>query len=282
MWKFIKHLIKTMGEEQVSDSNPSKPENNQMIKGGPSEKTNIPKRYWKKEYNPLRQILIWGWDENNNPSFMVLYGLHEFEQRKNSLRDGLIYTLRDYVTYNSYAVFKGSGGHLPSFKPFKMVESSKEPGIYFKKGIEFTWNWNFDNINKYNVSNKSNLEKNSNFSKFDSVTYSLYVSELMKHAPDLSGFKPAKDPNEILKLEGPLAQFSELIIKMMSDERIYTRKKLLSALIDKNPSREIYSKLLDIGSSELICGLFLELAKRSNPILKDEAIQINDSDISWA
>ncbi|MDP4182294.1 MAG: hypothetical protein Q8942_14545, partial [Bacillota bacterium] len=39
---------------------------------------------------------------------------------------------------------------------------------------------------------------------------------------------------------------------------------------------------LDIGSSELICGLFLELAKRSNPILKDEAIQINDSDISWA
>ena len=80
----------------------------------PIKNTKTSNRVWKKDYNPLRSIVLWGWDNNNNPSFLILYGKHEF---KNTQSDGESVTsiLEDEVKYSSYAIFNGCEGHLPSF-----------------------------------------------------------------------------------------------------------------------------------------------------------------------
>ena len=60
------------------------------------------------------------------------------------------------------------------------------------------------------------------------------------------------------------------------------RKKQLAALLDQKPPKDFFTRLLQLGSSQYISGLFLELAKRQNNLLQAEAKEMLEGDIKWA
>ena len=37
--------------------------------------TNEPKRIWRQANNPYRSLTFWGWDQENNPALLILYGV---------------------------------------------------------------------------------------------------------------------------------------------------------------------------------------------------------------
>ena len=37
------------------------------------------KKKWGKSYKPVRKFVLWGWDDNENPSIVVLFGFHNFK-----------------------------------------------------------------------------------------------------------------------------------------------------------------------------------------------------------
>jgi len=94
-------------------------------------------------------------------------------------------------------------------------------------------------------------------------------------------FTLAKSPNDILKLSEENMKYYDDLCKIMSASNIYIRKKHLNELLNDKPSKEIYDLLLNVGSGELICGLFLELAKRDNDILIEKAKELMDSHITF-
>ena len=89
--------------------------------------TNEPNKIWRQENNPYRSLVFWGWNNENEPSFLILYGVHEFQEEKSYYVDGsdierFENVLSNDVTYTSYAVFNGRDGHLPSFEAVNIVE----------------------------------------------------------------------------------------------------------------------------------------------------------------
>ncbi|MCM1989972.1 hypothetical protein [Oceanirhabdus seepicola] len=259
------------------------------------EKIDASQKTWKKDYNPLRHIVLWGWDDNDNPSFVIFYGKHEFESTENDDHDDYDYNsvshiLEDDVEYTSYVVFKGQDGHLPSFEAVQIIEDSgyynrdddDYPKMYYKKGVKKGWYWRKDD--NYLVEEFKNLEPEQqvSFPYFIPQSYEKYVIEIKKHNIEFSDFRLAKDPNEILKLQGELSGYYEIIKSILSYNNLYMRKKNLNQLISRNPPKEVYKTLFKLGSSELISGLFIELGKMNNPILVEEAKTLVESEIKWA
>lgn len=247
------------------------------------KKTNVKNRIWKKDYNPLRRGILWGYDSDNNPGFLILYGEHEFKG------EGDNNVFEDNVTYTSCALFKGKEGHLPAFQSVKIIEensyyrNNKEdnsPKMYYKTGIKSYWTR--DESYRVNEFKNLNSEEKITLPYFTSNSYEEYVKAIEEKHIRFFDFKLAKCPNELLKLNNDLLNYHEIIIDMISNENIYMRKKRLNELMEMNPPRDIYELLLKIGSTELISGMFLEFAKKSNPILIEEAKTIFESEINWA
>ena len=67
---------------------------------------------------PVRKIMLWGTDRENNPCLILLYGKQEIEFKKVSTRYSYEYVegyvLGKNAKYKSYAIFRGINGHLPS------------------------------------------------------------------------------------------------------------------------------------------------------------------------
>ncbi|WP_252254065.1 hypothetical protein [Clostridium sp. ZBS12] len=255
----------------------------------PIKNTKALNRLWKKDYNPLRSIVLWGWDDNNNPSFLMLYGKHEF---KNTQSDGESITsiLEDDVKYASYAIFNGSEGHLPSFESVKIIEEDgyynrnndeEFPKMYYKTGIDYSWYWKRDE--NYLVNEFKNLEEENKIvlPYFKEISYEDCVKNVQAKNISFPNFRLANHPNEVLNLDEEYHEYYSVIYDMFSNKNIYMRKKRLSQLIESNPPKEIYNLLLKLGSTEMISGLFLEFARYNNSLLIEEAKNILKSDINW-
>lgn len=267
----------------------SESQKNKLNKDSPIEKINISQKIWKKNYNPFRHILLWGWDDHDNPSFVILYGNHEFES---SEYDGNAFRaiLKEEVKYTNYAIFRGKEGHLPSFEAVKIYNStyySSEnaedyPKMYYKKGVKRRWYYRKDD--KYLVKEFKKLEPNNqvSFPYFVHQTYEQYIQKLKKHNIEFTGFKLAENPNEILMLQNELTQYYELMINILSHHNLYMRKKKLKELLSINVPNEVYKILFKVGSAEVISGLFLELAKMKNPVLIEDAKMLIKSKVNWA
>ena len=264
-----------------------KSDENEFNKNGLVEKTNVQNIIWKKDYNPLRSVILWGYDNSNNPSFLILYGEHKFINNENQ-GQGINNVLEDNVKYNSYAIFKGKEGHLPSFQSVRIIEENgyynknkedKSPKMYYKTGLKSYWNKD----ENYRVKDFINLkpEEQIILPYFTTNTYEEYANIIEKQNINFSDFKLVKNPSEILRLCKDSDEY-EIIYEMLSNQNIYMRKKSLNELLEMNPPKDIYELLVNIGSTELISGLFLELAKRNNPILIKEAKVIFESEINWA
>lgn len=205
------------------------------------------KKTWDRKVEPLRHLVLWGWDENQNPAFLVLYGEHEF--KKGNL-------LCDDVKYDKYLIFKGKEGHLPTFKSIKKMNS-----------------WDFRHLAPY---------EKIVLPYFTGLTYEQIVEKIDFQNIKFHGFKIAKNPNMVIKLPECHSQYFNLFVGILGNQNIYMRKKMLSQLVKSNPPKEVYTLLFSISSTETISGLFLELAKTSNPILLDEAKALTPSSITWA
>lgn len=265
-FKFIANLLNSGNKDRgrsVTPSGPQQKPTSDSINNG-----------WNKPYRPLRRIVLWGWDSNNNPSFLILYGKHEFIKPK---------LLSSNIKYTSYAIFKGSAGHLPSYKPVKIIEEEKSnPEMYFKKGLSYNYGWNKDSQYKYKDYYVLKPEHQLVFPYYKEQTQEQYLSKIEERGLDFAGFRFAKNPNEILQLEETDLKYLNLIVEMLCNQNIYIRKKLMEELISKNPPIKVYKALLNTGSTEVISGLFLALAKKSNPVLLEDAGLLVESEIGWA
>lgn len=205
------------------------------------------KRVWKVFYEPQRKLVLWGWDENNNPSFLVLSGIQDHDQIEHDYYGEMETDLGDTVRYNSYFIAKGRNGHFPSFGSHK------------------------NNVIK--------LEKEIELSYYENIDYEKFIKDI-NHI-EFQNFKLAKSPIEVLNLSNDLKRYFIDLYNILSNQNLYMRKKHLRILMNSNPSREVYDLLLSIGSVELISGIFLEFGKIKNPLLIKEAEEILEEEINW-
>jgi len=232
---------------------------------------------WRKDLEPLRKIILWGFDDENNPSFLILYGRHEFASKHKDPKG--YYILKDKIKFTSYAIFHGKNGHLPSFEAVEIVESKKSE-MYYKRGIRNRWSRD----KNYLVKEYTNLGSTEfiNIPYAKELSYDECLNMILSQKSSFPGFRPAKNPNEILMIEEQHSKYFQAITEMLSNDNIYMRKKILSELLSYNPPFEIYETLIKVGSTELVSGLFMELGKARNPILIKQAKDMVDMGIDWA
>ena len=276
--------------------------------------SNPNRKQWNKPYLPIRNLILWGWDNNHNPSFLVLYGEHQYETTSSPAATSTISSdktgflgslfkslfsssatqnpdppkaiiptqssfLDEQVTYTHYAIFKGHEGHLPSFEALKILTENEQKKMYYKKGVSYDWRYHTD-ANSLVESFKP-LEAPTTFTYFNPPPYEYYVVQLEKQGLVFSNFTLAKHPNDFLKLSGDTFKYYSEMSQILSHPLLYMRKKYLNALLDQNPPAELLQLLFKIGSSELISGLCLELAKRKNPILIEETKELLKNPINF-
>lgn len=259
--------------------------------------TNEPNKVWRQENNPYRSLTFWGWNEKNEPSFLILYGVHEFAE-ENSFYDEereierFENILEDDVTYTSYVVFDGKGGHLPSFEAVNIVEEGgwqyrdrqdEFPKMYYKKDSRVN-GWSRDLKDEGIVKEYVKFEEGTGITipYFDEMTYSELVELVEDSNINIDNFRFAENPNEILQLSEESKGYFDSLCVMMSDKNLYMRKKKLSELLSLDVDEEIYKCIFKVGSNELLSGLFLEAAKRNINRFSDEAEYIVNNDINYA
>lgn len=259
--------------------------------------TNEPNKIWRQENNPYRSLVFWGWNNENEPSFLILYGVHEFQEEKSYYVDGsdierFENVLSNDVTYTSYAVFNGRDGHLPSFEAVNIVEDGgyynrnnqdEFPKMYYKKDSKSNgWSRNLNNDGIVKEYRKFDDGCGITIPYFDEVSYEELVKKVINSKITFENFKFAETPNEILKLTENLKEYYELLCIMMSNENLYIRKKMLKELLETSADEEIYKYIFKLGSTELISGLFLECAKRNICSFIKEAEYICKENIHYA
>jgi len=262
-------------------------------------------RRWGKRNEPVRKLILWGWDSRNNPSYLILLAYQEFKgedvaitsadieqfndeqiltglsEYKHEISPGRYNVLENNVIYHSYSLLKGDSGHLPNIKNLSLKKLIRNDGYGWRYSdrhrtatretvlIECKWSYSGG---KYYPKNHEKLKSCSKVRVpfFSKLTYEEKTDLILKQGFTLEGFKLAKNPNEILKLEKSDLKFLEHLTNLFSHESLYMRKKFLKELIEEKPPKAIYIKILELGSDEVLCGLLLELAKRGDSILKSE------------
>lgn len=249
-----------------------------------TQNQNTKLRIHKKDFYSLRKIFLWGFDDENNPSFLVLYGFHKFKDNNNSIEGN---ELEENVDYTSYSIFRGKDGHLPSFESVRIDEQrdystgKHSEHMYYKKDLRNRSYWSRQEDLKEVEGFKFLKDKKISIPYFEDISYEEYLNIINESKIDFKNFRLAKNPNEVLKLEDKFLNYSNAILNLCSNQNLYMRKKYLKELIFSNPPKEIYDFILKIGSNELISGLFMELAFEANNTLLDEAKRLINSEISW-
>ena len=258
---------------------------------------NEPKRIWRQVNNPYRSFVFWGWNNDNEPSFMILYGVHKFKEEKSYSVEGsdverFENVLCDDVDYTSYIVFSGREGHLPSFEAVNIVEDGgyynrnrqdEYPKMYYKKDSRVCgWSRNLKDEGIVDGYTKFEDGLKITIPYFEEIEYSDLVKKVVNSGIKFDNFRFAETPNDILNIPDNLKEYFECLCVMMSDKNLYTRKKKLKELIESDPDSGVYKIIFQLGSTELLSGLFLESAKRNISSFKDEAEYICSNDIHYS
>ena len=221
--------------------------------------------------NDLYTIYLWGTDDDNNPAFATLfsdtYAGPEF-------------------SFSSYTVFRGTGGHFPSFDKVRIANCYNngtrkwQRKLYHKSDTYYGYvshgRENKD-IKDYHLLKKNNVT----FSQADrQVSYERMIETLGVTNISFSNFK-LKSPEEVLNLPIELSSYLVELTELFSNTSIYKRRLVLKRLIESKPPKSLYNYLIKVGSSEMISGLFMELAKQGDSILAEEASQLNADKLNW-
>lgn len=254
----------------IWNSKKKKPEKNESAE-------NNPIFLYKGEYPPLRKMFLWGWDVDKNPSFVVLYGLHQFKKT---------HELEETITYTESMIFRGKEGHFPSFEAVEIInrydyqKRKNSRNMFYKKDIKNAWGYPDTQkaIKEFRVFQENEKVK---LPYFEKMPYEKYRKKIEEKRLKWDNFILAENPAVVLDLDIAFASYLDLICAIFSNPNLYLRKKYLKELIQLNPPKELYQYLLRKGSSELISGLFLELSKSNQKILLKEAKNIIESEINW-
>ena len=251
-------------------------------------------RLWKLDEPPTRRILLWGLDGRNNPCLLILYGIQEFERdlfasRRSYRAYG--HLLKPEVCYTHYAVFHGTGGHLPSIPNTYFFREKNL--LCYAKGYKTahrywdydrnsrTWQPRVDIDKKYIIPEFYALDQGVTFPYYGGLQYTDYAASLTSAHIRFQDCGLIGRPSSLFGF-APDSPYLETIVSMCSQERLYMRKKYLRQFMDMQPSAGEYSLLLKTASVELACGIFLELTADRNPLLLETAEQISHSDELWA
>ena len=247
---------------------------------------------------PVRKIMLWGTDRENNPCLILLYGKQEIEFKKVSTRYSYEY-VEEYVLeknakYKSYAIFRGINGHLPSIPNVHYEEMDnilctkkgyKEASPYWYNVSDDIYAYRYIKrfkINeKYKIKEFYSTDDKIEFDCYKKHTYKEYVSYLKSNNIKFNDCEVVEDLGSLFGFNEN-SKYYNYVLDMFTKERLYSRKKALSQFIKTNPSFEDYEKLLNVASVELACGIFQELTITKNPILLEKAKEINASKDLWA
>ncbi len=261
-----------------------KPSDNNTIKTEVSNNNSDNRsRTSKLDFNPIRKIFLWGLDDNNNPSFLVLYGKHNFKTENFGENE-----FEDNVSYTDYIIFRGEKGHFPSFEAVKVLETTDystritTKNLYYKKDINSN-NYYYSTDKEKAIKDFITFEENDVVSLpyFEDITHEDCVNYINSKKLKFNNFTLAKTPSDVLNLSDNLSKYYYDICNLFGNPNIYMRKKYLKQLIQLNPPKEFYDYILTVGSGELISGLFLELSLQKNDMLINEAQKIINADIEW-
>jgi len=229
---------------------------------------------------------LWGWDNQNNPSFMVLYG-------------GVDYPQYNSATFTDCAIFRGADGHFPRFENVRISNRydhstrARKREMFYVKDLSYTGYSYYPRGNSVPIKAFYSLDNPSSnfFSKFfskpkltinENAAYTDLIhmvgSTEVAGSLEVENFKLAKSPSEVLGLSAELSQYEQTLCELLTNPNLYSRKKKLKELVNSMPPTELYHHIMKIGSDELVSGLFLELAKQKNPILAEEAVRLLTTD----
>lgn len=235
---------------------------------------------FRKDYYPLRKLIIWGTDENGDPGLMILYGYQKFRQKRYRNNE-----LEDHVTYTDYMVFQGKEGHFPAFEAVEVYDhydyrsKTSSRALYYKKDI--TQRYGRDMQLALKEFRTFQPEEALTFPYYEQLQHTDYVQTIMAKKLSFGGFRPAASPAGVLQLETRLQPYYEALVTLFANPKLYIRKKCLKELLDQNPTQELIYYLLQRGSSELVSGLLMELAKRGKSGYEDAAEGLLNGTISW-
>jgi len=240
-----------------------------------------PYHTYKKDYKPLRQLFIWGYDNENNPSFLILYGYQNFINENYGEN-----RLENHVNYTGYAIFRGSHGHFPSFESVKIIDrydyrtQKHNYQMYHTKDLQGYWYYgNPDKSMKDYVALKENSAIKIPYFNAD---YETQLSILKEHNITFKNFRPADSKHDVLGLSSELEGYCDILCDLFGNPNLYTRKKKLKELIGTKPDKSVYQYLMEKGSTEVISGLFLELALQRNNCITEEAYDLLKSVPTWS
>lgn len=250
-------------------------------------------RLWKLDDPPIRNIILWGYDTiSKNPSLLILYGEQKFLTV--SRYDGN--TLSDNVNYTKYAIFKGINGHIPPIPKVRIFkdynDTFEKSEMFYKNDLSandfWSWKWNKKRFSSLKIKEYTTLKGGIEIPYFEFKEYTpiekykKYVEILNEKNIKFPNFDLIENPIELFDLKNKEQPLFETIFDVMNNTNIYMRKKRLKELMDKKPEKETYIKLFKTGNVEFISGLFLALAKENNPILLNEANDVNSINELWS
>ncbi len=250
-------------------------------------------RLWKLDEPPIRKILLWGLDSQNNPCLLILFGKQEVERELRSSPRSYYadaYLLKSNVSYTKYAVFHGVNGHLPSIPNVCYCEEKdvlcytkgyKTANRYWDYHSSTGWQQYFEIDKQYIIEEFYALEPNVVFNYYTNNQYADYVAHLNANHVQFEDFTLIAEPSDLFGFAANRPDL-ELIVKMCSSERVYSRRKYLRQWIGTQPAAADYEQLLQVASVELACGIFQELTIAKNPILLQTARQLAQSSVLWA
>lgn len=251
-------------------------------------------RLWKLEEPPIRKILLWGLDGRKNPCLLILYGEQEFERDLYASRNSYYaeaHLLKPMVVYTNYAVFHGTGGHLPSipntyfFKEknllcyMKGYKTARRYWEYDRNGTG--WYQRIDIDEKYIIQEFYDMEQTVALPYYGGMGYQDYAGYLASNRVTFQDFELIAQPSDLFGFAED-SPYLEPIVQMCSKERLHSRRKYLKQFMGMQPSAEDYGRLLKTASVELACGIFQELTAAGNPILLETAKEIEKSGALWA
>lgn len=249
-------------------------------------------KLWKLDYPPIRNIILWGYNTiNKNPSLLFLYGEHQFSNVSDNRK-----LLADDVEYTNYAIFEGRNGHMPPIPKTLIFTNYNEQlinsNMYYKSDISksdfWLWRYNKKEFSGRLVESYKKLNKKIKIPYFKFKTYKpierykKYIQILKEKGIKFINFELIENPIKFLDLGDEETLVYETIFDAINSNNIYIRKKRLNEFININSKKETYNKLLKIGNVEFISGLLLELAKRKNSILIEEAKYIYSTNDLWS
>lgn len=260
------------------------------------KKSELILRRWGRRNRPVRNLILWGWDERNNPSFLILFGFHEFENKQVDFTDvdiekfneemiltgiseyekeispGTYHVLENNVEYLRYIVFRGNQGHFPNLKNLVLNISSFVYGYEHEGKHEYKRPYRH-----YSLENCPPIK----LPFFKSISYDKLVGLLKDQEFDPKDFRLANTPNELLNLENDSLKYFDLTVNLFSNASIYKREKSLKELINMKPSKDIFKIIFELGSSEVISGLLLDLARERDSFLENEVKTLISEQINW-